>query len=112
MVLDREAARDGGRGGVGARLGRVEARLLSPDQPAPLDDLLKETAEDGEAEALANTSEVGTVGQGLVQAAAEVLQQREALVDYAHEPGVLEERHDELQLEEDHRVHRLLVAPA
>lgn len=98
--------------GVGPDLGRVEEQLLAAHQPrvrAPPDHLLEEPPEDRETETVARARQVGVVGQRLVQVVPEVPAHREAVGRHAHElplaPQPLEE-HDELQLEEDHRVDR------
>jgi hypothetical protein len=113
-----EAGRDGVEGGVGVHLRRVEVHLLPPHEPglrAALDDLLKETPEDGEAEAFTSSGEIGVVGQGLVKVVAQVPAHGEPVGRNAHQLPLrsqpLEEEH-ELQLEEDHGVHGRPAAPS
>jgi hypothetical protein len=54
------------------------------------------------------------VGQWLVQIVADVPAHREAVRDHPHEPPLAPqplEEHDELELEEDHRIHGRPAAP-
>ena len=112
-----EARRDGVEGGVGVHLRRVKVHLLPPHEPglrAAPDDLLKETPEDGKAEAFASSGEVRVVGQELVKVVAQVPAHGEPVGRDAHQlpllPQPLEEEH-ELELEEDHRIDGRPAAP-
>ena len=117
-----EARRDGVDGGVGVHLRRVKVHLFGPHEPglrAAPDDLLKETPEDGKAEAFASSGEVGVVGQELVKVVAQVRTSarragRPRRASDAHQFPLrshpLEEEH-ELELEEDQRIDGRPAAP-
>src|SRR5687768_8184681 len=98
--------------GVGPHLGGIEEQLLAPDEPrllAELDDLLEEALEDREAEPLPNAGQAGVVRERLIEPVTEVPAVGEMQTrgrDQLPLGAEALEEHDELQLEEDHRVDR------
>src|SRR5215217_8232231 len=92
--------------------GRIEEQLLAPHEAgthAHLHDPLQEPPEDLEAVALADPGEGRVIGQGFMQVVAEVPTNAEAVGHDPHElplaAQILAEK-DDLELEEDDRVHR------
>ncbi len=113
-----EARDQGINVGVGRDLGRVEEEVSAPDQSrllAQVDDALEEAFEGLDAQALADAGQTGVVGQGLVQRIPQVPAvghvQARRLYQLALGADPLEE-HDQLQLEEDHRVDAGAPCPA
>lgn len=98
--------------GVSLDQGSVGVQLLAPHQSfvlAPVNDLLKELAEDVDAVAVTNTSHRGVVGQGLVQVVAEIPAHTETVganpLKLALRAHPFEEQ-NELELKEHDRVDR------
>ena len=96
--------------GIDFDLGAVEVQLSTPHETsfiAQIDDLLEEALEDPDPEPLPDAGQAGMIRERLVERVAEVpaVRQVEAgrLDELALRAEPLEE-HDQMQLEEDHRV--------
>src|SRR4029453_15437154 len=105
-----EARNQGIEIGIGRDLGGIDVELTAPNQARLLtegDDLLEETQEDVDPKALPDAGQTGVIGQRLIQRVAEIPAMGEVEAGRRDELALgadaLEE-HDELQLEEDHRV--------
>jgi hypothetical protein len=112
MVVDNllEARHHRIEGSIGPDLGGIEDQLLAPDEAgvlAQLDDLIKEAAEDREAQPLPDPGQRRVVWEGLVQVVAEILAvgevERRLFDELSLRPYAFQHHH-ELQLEKHDRI--------
>src|SRR5215211_1982008 len=107
MLLHVESRSDRIQGGIGVHLGGIEVQLLAPDQTCldtQLYDPLEELAEHLQAEAIADASEAGVIGQSFQEIVAHVPPCGEAVGDDAHQFSLAANtliEHDQLQAKED-----------
>jgi len=105
-----EARHQRAHAGISGDLGGIEVQLLPPHQSRRLtfiDEVLKEPLEELDAQALPDAGQAGVIGQALIEGVAQVPAVGQMQTGRRHQFALRAdafEEHDQLQLEEDHRI--------
>src|SRR5262245_36977240 len=112
MRLDRKARLERVLSGIGCYLSPIEVHLFPPHQScllALLHNLLKEAAKDIDPVALTDAGQAGMIGKRLTQIVPHKPAHAQSICCMPHQlpfGAYPLEKHDELQLEKDHRINR------